>query len=183
MRVVYTDEQIEALRKYYPNSEYDELFRFFPGFTKSKIGTIAYNHGITNNNPGHRKDLKGKVFGNLTVTEVSHVDKHHIIWWKCICSCGKETVVRAASLLKGVTQSCGCLRREYFSKDHTGKRFGLLKAVERIPHYNNTGRTYYRCVCDCGNECIVQGGSLVSGKRKSCGCIRKTKSPELIPDI
>lgn len=32
--------------------------------------------------------------------------------WKCICDCGRLTIVKACNLNSGNTQSCGCLRRE-----------------------------------------------------------------------
>ncbi len=32
----------------------------------------------------------------------------------------------------------------------------------------------WKCRCDCGNECVVYGYLLQSGRRKSCGCIRST---------
>lgn len=55
------------------------------------------------------------------------------------------------------------------AKDHTGKRFGSLVALERIPKYYNN-QTAYRCVCDCGSECFKLSSSLVTGDVKSCGC-------------
>lgn len=33
----------------------------------------------------------------------------------------------------------------------------------------------YLCKCDCGNYHIVSGESLVSGKTKSCGCLKRMK--------
>lgn len=34
------------------------------------------------------------------------------------------------------------------------------------------GRTYCRCICECGNECEVESGNLRSGHTKSCGCLQ-----------
>lgn len=33
-------------------------------------------------------------------------------YWKCICDCGKNTVVFAASLKRGSTKSCGCGKKK-----------------------------------------------------------------------
>jgi hypothetical protein len=44
----------------------------------------------------------------LTVLCVSHGT--HELYWKCRCSCGKETTVRVSRLQSGETRSCGCLR-------------------------------------------------------------------------
>lgn len=51
-------------------------------------------------------------------------------------------------------------------KDHTGKKFGRLLVVERLTE--GYGRPHYRCICECGNEKIVSGGSIV--RQQSCGC-------------
>lgn len=36
----------------------------------------------------------------------------------------------------------------------------------------------WRCKCSCGNEKIVQGGSLRSGATQSCGCLNKERTSE-----
>ena len=175
----YSEAQIDAIRKYYPSSNYEELFKWFPGKTKRQILSIAMRYGIKSNNPGHRKDLSGKQFGRLTVVAIDHIDKQHKVYWRCSCACGKECVVLGILLSNGSTKSCGCLRYEASktntAKDHTGERFGMLTAVERLPHYRGTNRTFYRCKCDCGGERMVAGYSLVGGKVKTCGCISKRK--------
>ena len=52
--------------------------------------------------------------------------------------------------------------------DHTGKIFGKLIAIERIP--SKGSKTKYLCQCDCGNEKIVSSSNLVTGHSTSCGC-------------
>lgn len=53
-------------------------------------------------------------------------------------------------------------------KDLTGKRFGKLIAIERIP--KQIGRTVkWKCLCDCGNESVVTRANLDSGSTTSCG--------------
>lgn len=59
-----------------------------------------------------REDLTGKRFGRLTVLEHDYVDYNGISFWRCICDCGNETVVRSTSLKNGMTKSCGCYRRD-----------------------------------------------------------------------
>ena len=172
----YTDEQIDILRKYYPNSNYDEIFKVFQGYSKKNIKAIASYYGIKSNNPGHRVNLKGKRFGKLTVIEFSRV-KDGRTYWECKCDCGNECEAQTQLLRDGRTKSCGCLVHEpsKTSKDYCGEKFGLLTAIERLPNYKR-GRTYYRCLCECGNEKIVEGSSLTGGHTRSCGCIsRKPK--------
>lgn len=57
-------------------------------------------------------------------------------------------------------------------KDYVGQKFGRLTVLERLPKYRH-GLTFYRCICDCGNETIVYSGQFVCGKTKSCGCLAK----------
>lgn len=55
-------------------------------------------------------DLKGRVFGRLTAVALLPERKRGRRVWRCQCSCGNEINVRAASLLEGRTQSCGCFQ-------------------------------------------------------------------------
>lgn len=54
------------------------------------------------------------------------------------------------------------------AKDYTGQKFNRLTAIERIPERG--GQTRYKCICDCGQDIVVNGGHLASGATKSCGC-------------
>ena len=53
-------------------------------------------------------------------------------------------------------------------RDHVGERFGSLLVLD-YSHSTSTNHMY-RCLCDCGKETLVRGGSLRSGHTKSCGC-------------
>ena len=53
-----------------------------------------------------------------------------------------------------------------------GKRFGRLVVVE-LDHVNKYNSTWWRCLCDCGNETVVYRGGLTSGDVTSCGCYRR----------
>ena len=57
-------------------------------------------------------------------------------------------------------------RSSYPRKDLTGKKFGMLTPIEWIRGGS------WRCVCDCGNETIVDTRNLLSGHTESCGCKR-----------
>lgn len=56
--------------------------------------------------------------------------------------------------------------------DLTGKTFGKLKVFERSEN-TKRGQAQWKCVCDCGNVCIVVGSSLQRRATTSCGCYRK----------
>lgn len=57
------------------------------------------------------EDLKGRKFGNLTVTELVKTEKRKT-YWKCQCDCGKTKVVRANHLKAETTVSCGCAKKD-----------------------------------------------------------------------
>ena len=117
-------------------------------------------------------DLTGQRFGRLTVLHRAE-NRNKKTYWHCLCDCGNEKDIAARHLSGGSINSCGCLNSEIaserFSKDFTGERFGSLIAIERIPNYKN-GRTYYKCLCDCGNTSYVEATNLSSGHTTSCGC-------------
>jgi len=54
--------------------------------------------------------------------------------------------------------------------DITGKKYGRLTAINRIP---NTGDDRVRWLfrCDCGKQIITDGASARTGKTRSCGCL------------
>jgi hypothetical protein len=119
-------------------------------------------------------NLQGQKFGRLTVKEWAGSDKHQKILWRCVCECGNERVVPTAHLRSGHTSSCGCSRNESTSKlffiDLTGQRFGRLTVISRAE--NRGKQTRWHCVCDDGNEAVVDAHSLRSGGTQSCGCLQ-----------
>lgn len=55
-------------------------------------------------------------------------------------------------------------RVSYPKRDLRGQKFGKLTPVEWLRG------GYWRCICDCGNETIVDTRNLMSGHTCSCGC-------------
>lgn len=56
-----------------------------------------------------------------------------------------------------------------------GLRFGKLLVVElehRRLRKNGGTLLYYKCHCDCGKDCVVNGRKLRRGHTRSCGCYR-----------
>ena len=62
--------------------------------------------------------------------------------------------------------------------DLTNKKFNRLTVLEKVEKRGS--EWYWRCKCDCGNECLVAGASLRANRTKSCGCLKKEtdKSPK-----
>lgn len=54
-------------------------------------------------------------------------------------------------------------------QDLTGRTFGRLK-VEGLARRARPGKHYWKCICECGKRCEIQGGSLRTGHTISCGC-------------
>ena len=57
-------------------------------------------------------DLKGKVFGRLTVIKRVENNKRRDSMWLCRCECGTEKIIQGYRLRIGKTRSCGCLCKE-----------------------------------------------------------------------
>lgn len=117
-------------------------------------------------------DLTGKQFGDLTVISLGPRDKNNKIQWYCRCNCGKEILVLGSTLRNGKT-NCGC-KRKTTVKNLSGQRFERLIVLERAGSDNNK-KALWRCKCDCGKEAIIRGSDLITGKIKSCGCLKKEK--------
>lgn len=53
-------------------------------------------------------------------------------------------------------------------KDEAGNTYGLWRVCFRVPSSKDGARWY--CECACGNDGIVRGQQLRSGRSRSCGC-------------
>lgn len=115
------------------------------------------------------ESLTGQKIGRLLIG--NEFKKNGRIYYHCKCDCGNEKDIYRYGLIKGSTTSCGCFSRELtsnkFSKDYTNQKFGKLKVIDRLANFKNN-RTYYNCICDCGNTRIVYGNDLTSGKISMC---------------
>lgn len=115
------------------------------------------------------EDLTGRRFGRLVVLrkEEGSGKARYLVR----CDCGREKVVLADNLKRGMTKSCGvCCRggkawSEKRIKDLTGKRFGQMIVLKEL------GNRKVLCKCDCGKEKVVNKSHLVHGEIQSCGCL------------
>ena len=89
-------------------------------------------------------NIAGQKFGKLTAIKQVGRDDHGHVLWECSCECGGTKVAPATHLLRGHTQSCGCLgnwkarnlsSREYLVQyltrywKRTAAKRGLLWAI------------------------------------------------------
>lgn len=61
---------------------------------------------------GRTADCLGKKYGRWTVLVPAEKDTDGASRWLCLCECGTRRPVRARSLIRGISMSCGCLSRE-----------------------------------------------------------------------
>ena len=118
-------------------------------------------------------DLTGMNFGKLTALYRTE-NRNGRTAWHCRCSCGNEVDVTTHELRAGKTKSCGCNKLlEASFRDIKGMRFGRLSVCEKLPDRDSKCSVLWRCVCECGAECICSGDNLVSGNITSCGCRKR----------
>lgn len=126
-------------------------------------------------------DLTGKRFDKLLVIYKAPNRKSPsgttITRWHCVCDCGNELDVDAYALRCGNTKSCGCNKHKSQTTDISGRRFGLL-TVQCLDHIDKA-RTYWKCICDCGNYTVVSKSNLLNNNTKSCGCLVSTGESEI----
>lgn len=56
--------------------------------------------------------------------------------------------------------------------DLSGRKFGRLKALHRLPRGERGVGAWWQCVCACGKLCAVRADNLTTEKVRSCGCLR-----------
>lgn len=92
------------------------------------------------------RDLKGHVFGRLTVIGFAGREtrgKQKESKWFCRCECGSFVKVHGGSLRAGHSKSCGCLSSEVSSERNT--KHGDLKAYKRHYLYTTRRSILFRC--------------------------------------
>lgn len=92
------------------------------------------------------KDIAGQRFGRLLVLEYLRTVKKRT-HWLCHCDCGTDKVVTGGALRRGITLSCGCLRREQLTARSTshGATVGSMRGGARRPEYTCWGHVVQRC--------------------------------------
>lgn len=132
----------------------------------------------------------------LTLDTFDHTDEKGRPYFEAICDCGNRTIVRHDNFISGHTKSCGCKKREdkidpsdivHIVINENLWVDGLLKEDDGIP-----GEKYsYLVTCKlCGTKFKCGRTPLISGHRKSCGCLQEKflkenndKYPSEIPNM
>lgn len=117
------------------------------------------------------ENLQGQKFGEWVVIEYAGGTK-----WHCKCSCGTERDLETRVLKDGISKSCGHDRNYHIiHKDITGNTYGNLVVLG----YTGNNQMWH-CKCACGKEIDVLRDSLISGKTKSCGCLKEQMRKETL---
>lgn len=125
-------------------------------------------------------NLLNQRYERLLVIERSENDKFGKTRWLCQCDCGNQITVNGGSLLRGLTKSCGCYKKEQSHINNStfineiGNTYGKLTVLEQDTTIDIDGRAYWKCQCECGNIRSVQGKNLRNGSTLSCGCLKKS---------
>lgn len=142
---------------------------------KEKIKELGLN--------SKRELLIGSKFNMLTVIKYhgkrNNSSKHHKHTWLCQCDCGNKIIVETTELVTGHTKSCGCLKHHNL----VGEKFGKLSVIETDTKNPNKFRTYYNCMCECGNIVSVRSDALTYGNVKSCGCVSISKGEMRVREV
>lgn len=115
------------------------------------------------------KDLTSQKFGRLIALE--YVDKKSrkrldsSSYWKCECRCGNLVIVRTSSLLKGLTRSCGCLKKEltyngYFSLSGSYISRIIQGAIKRNLTFNVSKDFLWDLYIKQNKKCALSGLSI-----------------------
>lgn len=105
-------------------------------------------------NDRKKRELKGKIFGRLTVISEHGRSNAGKVKWLCKCLCGKEIVCISGNLISGTTTSCGCYMLEQQTKhgDHKTKFYGVWRDMRYrcnspscSQYYNYGGRGIKVC--------------------------------------
>lgn len=99
-------------------------------------------------------DLTGKQFGRWTVLEYCGTDKHHNALWLCECSCELKTrrIVVSNNLVRGISKSCGCLKKE-LARENCVERNAKVK-VPYAKKHGKRGTRIYGIWCNMKDRCF-----------------------------
>ncbi len=114
------------------------------------------------------EDFIGKKFGKLLIEDIFKNEKNTKTA-RCKCDCGNIVNKDFYGIKDGKITSCGNCNQEY-----VGKKIGKLLIKE---YYFENNKSYFNCVCDCGNTIKILTSGFKKKRHMNCG---KCDSQELI---
>ena len=90
-------------------------------------------------------------YGRFSVIEQMPSDDPRHKYFRCLCDCGREKIVREDHLKSGRSRSCGCLRSERAAETGKGfgerrKRHGHAAGFDTTPTYRTWQSMKARCL-------------------------------------
>lgn len=108
----------------------------------------------------------------ILLEQYTHSHNKH----KIKCYCGKVFKTTIKLILSGNTRSCGCHFSKIISdrsrKSLLNQKFERLLVID-FASVDKHQKCVWKCKCDCGKIKNVNGGALIQGETKSCGCLQK----------
>lgn len=104
------------------------------------------------------KDISGNRYGLLVAKDYAFTNERKERVWRCVCDCGNEAFVPRASLVKGLTRSCGCLltksrhrkKKELIPNctcEQCGKEYYSIRSkIERCRHHFCCKECWYKYI-------------------------------------
>lgn len=114
-------------------------------------------------------DETGNVYGKWHVLKKIDNPKKNGALFLCRCECGHEQAILGKRLRAGETTQCSKCSGNAHRKNYAGYKFYKLTVLNEFEMRGT--RTYWHCLCECGNDTWVSAGNLVTGEVKSCGCL------------
>lgn len=130
-----------------------------------------------------RIDLTGQEFFGIKILERKGFNNKTV--YRCLCRCGVEFWRRSEYVKK--SSGCKVCRYKFCKptkpiKDIVNNEYNNIKVLSFSQMKGS--RSYWNCLCKCGNQFEVEKTNLIKGHTKSCGCIRKEKSKiKKIPNV
>ena len=115
-----------------------------------------------------RKDITGQLFGAWLVLTLSRRRSRSRGLWVCQCRCSTLREMSGDRLRSGATTDCGCLRTKVVPHRWYGRLFTLKRAGTAADR-----SALWSCQCACGAMCAVRSRELITGRTRSCGCLKR----------
>jgi len=131
------------------------------------------------------KQYIGQKFGHLNILDVVYDEKtkqqYNRHQFKCKCDCGKIIIKSAEGIVNGYVKTCSINCKFNYDwnktlkaidkyKQYVGQKFNHLIIIDVVydEKAENDFRYNFKCLCDCGNECIKSCNNIISGRTTTC---------------
>jgi len=120
----------------------------------------------------HPKERIGTTVGNFKILDYrreqrkNYQETHFFI--HCLL-CSNEKWIASSTVLKPTTKGCGCQKKRSYLR---GQTFGRLTAIAPTEKRDTNDSVIWDCKCSCGKSSQAAATSLISGTKRSCGCLQ-----------